>query len=168
MLPDLIQLVRRRPATSLRWRLRFDRKTVTRTLETSMSAIQATRTLLITLLWVLTVAAVIVWDQNTVSIAASGLGVAATLLLLFGLRWWRGVGAIASALFVVNWALAFAFMETGGPLLETYWSVLRAATRSSNILDGTVVLAYEAALPLLHLITSVALSVSILRRQPVE
>lgn len=133
-----------------------------------MSARQSIRSVSITLLWVLTVTAIIVWDQNTFSIAAAGLGVAATLLLLFGLRWWRGIGAVASALFVVNWAFAFAFMETGGPLLETYWSVLRAAMRSSNLLDGALVLAYEAVLPVLHLITTVVLSVSILKRQPVE
>ncbi len=120
------------------------------------------------LLWGLTLALVLIWDQNTFSIVASALGVAATVLVASNLKWWRAVAAVASALFLVNWALAFAFTQSASPLLETYWSVLRAAMRSSNIMDAAVVLAYEAALPLLHLITSVSLSASLLRSRPVD
>jgi hypothetical protein len=120
------------------------------------------------LLWGFTLALVLIWDQNIFSIMALALGIAATLLFAFNLKWRRAVAATASALFVVNWALAFAFTQSGAPLLETYWSVLRTAMRSSNFADAAVVLAYEAALPLLHLIASVSLSVSLLRSRAVD
>lgn len=120
------------------------------------------------LLWMLTIGLVLIWDQNIVSIVASALGVTATLLILFSLRWWRAVAALASALFVVNWALAFVLIDTGGSPFETYGSVIRGAVQGSAVLDGAMVLSYEVALPVLHLITSLFLSVGLMRRKPVE
>lgn len=133
-----------------------------------MSAKQRFKGAALALLWVLTVTLVLVWDQNIVSIVASALGVAATLLVLFSLRWWRAVAALASALFVVNWGLAFVLMGIGDSPLETYGSVIRQAMRSGTLLNGGVVLAYEAALPLLHLITVLVLSIALMRRKPAE
>lgn len=102
------------------------------------------------------------WDQNTVSIIAAALGIAATLLAVFRLRWWRGVGATASALFVINWALAFVRLGGDAPF-EAYISVIENAFSSARIIDAAVVLGYEAALPGLHLIASLTLIVSVIR-----
>ena len=130
-----------------------------------MSALHKTRTVLLTLMWLLTLVLVVVWDQNTLSIVASGLGVAATLLLLFNLRWWRGVSVAGSALFLLNWAMAFAVKGRGASPLETYGSVLREAAHSGNALHAAVVLGYEAALPSLHVLAAVLLVVSLFRRR---
>ena len=113
------------------------------------------------ILWVITLVLIVMWDQNTVSIVAAALGITATLLSVFKLRWWRGVGATASALFLINWALAFIRLGGDAPL-EAYASVIENAFSSARTIDAAVVLGYEAALPALHLIASVALVVSII------
>lgn len=113
------------------------------------------------ILWVITLVLIVIWDQNTVSIVAAALGVTATLLAVFRLRWWRGVGATASALFVINWALAFTRLGGDAPF-DAYLSVVENALSSARIIDAAVVLAYEAVLPALHLITTLALVVSII------
>lgn len=117
------------------------------------------------LLWAVTVGLVLVWDQNIFSILASALGVTATLLTLFSMRWWRAVAALASALFVVNWALAFVFMDTGGSPFETYASVIREAMQSHAVFDGVLVLSYEVVLPVVHLVVSLVLITALLRRR---
>ena len=113
------------------------------------------------ILWIITLVLIVAWDQNTVSIVTAALGVTATLLSVFKLRWWRGVGATASALFVINWALAFIRLGGDAPF-EAYVSVIENAFGSARIIDAAIVLAYEAALPALHLIASLALVVSII------
>ncbi len=114
------------------------------------------------ILWVITLVLIVMWDQNTVSIIAAALGITATLLAVFKLRWWRGVGAAASALFVINWARAFIRMGGDAPF-EAYISVIENAFSSVRIIHAAVVLGYEAALPPLHLLTSLALIVSVIR-----
>ena len=84
------------------------------------------------ILWGVTLILIVMWDQNSVSIIAAALGVTATLLALFKLRWWRGVGAAASALFVVNWALAFRRMGGDAPF-EAYVSVIENASASARL-----------------------------------
>lgn len=119
------------------------------------------------ILWVITLVLIVIWDQNTISIIAAALGITATLLAVFKLRWWRGVGAAASALFVINWARAFIRMGGDAPF-EAYISVIENAFGDARIIDAAVVLTYEAALPVLHLVTAIALSASMLKRKPVD
>lgn len=119
------------------------------------------------ILWVITLVLIVIWDQNTVSIIAAALGITATLLAVFKLRWWRGVGAAASAVFVINWARAFIRLGGDAPFVA-YISVIENAFGNARIIDAAVVLTYEAALPVLHLVTAIALSASILKRKPVD
>ena len=117
------------------------------------------------LLWAFTIGLVLIWDQNIYSILASALGVTATLLTFFSMRWWRAVAALASALFVVNWARAFVFIDTGGSPVETYTSVIREAMQSRAVSDGALVLSYEVVLPVVHFVVSLVLITALLRRR---
>lgn len=121
------------------------------------------RALLFVLLWLLTVGLVVIWDQNPWSILACALGVTAAVLVVFRLRWRRGIGAAASALFVVNWALAFIQMGGGAPFVA-YAAVVQGATQSNSLTGMSIVLAYEVALPVMHLIVAAALVVGLVRR----
>lgn len=113
-------------------------------------------------LWLLTVVLVVVWDQKLLSILACALGVTAALLVIFRMRWWRAIGAAASLLFLVNWALAFVQMGRGAPF-EAYAAVIRSATRSSPLVDASIVLGYEVILPLVHLAIAMALIVALVK-----
>lgn len=115
------------------------------------------------LLWLLTIVLVMVWDQKLLSILACALGVTAALLVIFSLRWWRAVGAVASALFVANWALAFLQLAGGAPF-EAYAAVIRGATENNTLVGTSIVLGYEMILPLLHLAVAVALIVGPLKK----
>lgn len=133
--------------------------------DTLMSAMGKLKGAAFALLWAFTVGLVLIWDQNIFSILASALGVTATLLNLFSLRWWRTVAALASALFVINWALAFVLLDTGGSPFETYTSVIGEAMQSRAVLDGLLVSSYEVVLPVVHFVVSLVLITALLRRR---
>lgn len=114
------------------------------------------------LLWLLTILLVLVWDQNSVSIVACALGVTAVLLVIFRLRWQRAIGAAASLLFVVNWALAFLQTDSGTPF-DDYLAVIQGVADSSTLVDAAIVLGYELILPLLHLAVFIALTLRLIR-----
>jgi hypothetical protein len=116
------------------------------------------------ILWLLTLVLVLVWDQNPLSILACALGVGAALLVAFRLRWWRAVGASASLLFAVNWALAVVQMGAGAPV-EAYAAVVQSATQSNALVDASIVLGYELMLPPIHLAVAVALTAGLMRKR---
>lgn len=117
---------------------------------------------LFVLLWLLTILLVVIWDQNLLSIVACALGVAAVLLVIFRLRWQRAIGAAASLLFVVNWALAFLQTGSGTPF-DDYLAVVQGVADSSTLVDAAIVLGYELVLPLLHLAVFIALTIGLIR-----
>ncbi|MDX1528033.1 MAG: hypothetical protein R3337_05355 [Gammaproteobacteria bacterium] len=114
------------------------------------------------LLWLLTILLVLVWDQNPISIVACALGISAVLLVIFRLRWQRAIGAAASLLFVVNWALAF-LQSGGGTPFDDYLAVIQGVADSSTLVDAAIVLGYELVLPLLHLAVFIALTLRLIR-----
>ncbi len=117
---------------------------------------------LFVLLWLVTIVLVVVWDQNLLSIVACALGVTAVLLLIFRLRWQRAIGAAASLLFVVAWALAFLQSDSGTPL-DDYLAVVQGAADSNTLVDAAIVIGYELILPLMHLAVFIALTLGLLR-----
>ena len=118
---------------------------------------------LFALLWLLTILLVLAWDQNSISIVACALGVTALLLVIFRLRWQRAIGAAASLLFVINWALAFLRTDSGTPL-DDYLAVIQGAAESKTLTDAAIVFGYELILPILHLLVAIALTVWLMRK----
>lgn len=117
------------------------------------------------LLWLVTLVLVMSWDKNAFSIVATALGLSASLMAIFGLGWWRPVGALGSLVFLGNWGRAFVLMGAGGTPFDTYASVLGGATRGGGALDAAVVIGYEAALPLVHSISLIGLIVAMVRKR---
>jgi len=129
-----------------------------------MAEIRKTRRVAFVLLWIATIALVVLWDRSPFAFVVSGFGIIALLFAFSTRKWWPVLAALGSAGFVANWGLAFADFEASSrPLLEVYMSVIRGALEQDETLDGAIVLSYELVLPLLHAVTLLALCICLIR-----
>lgn len=128
-----------------------------------MAEIRKPRRVAFVLLWITTIALVLLWDRSPLPLMVSGVGFI-TLLFAFSARpWWAWVAALASAGFVAGWGLAFTDLGASQSLVEVYVSVIRGALGQDSPFDGAIVLSYELVLPLLHGLTCLFLIVGLVR-----
>ncbi len=128
-----------------------------------MAEIRRSRRVAFVLLWIATIALVLVWDRSPVPLMVSGVGFV-TLLFAFSARpWWAWFAVLASAGFVAGWGLAFADLGASQSPVEVYLSVIRGALGQDSLLDGAIVLSYELVLPLLHGLTCLFLIIGLVR-----
>ena len=128
-----------------------------------MADIRKTRRVAFVLLWIATIALVVLWDRSPLAFVVSGFGIIALLFAFSTRKWWPWLAALGSVGFVANWGLAFTDIEASSSLLEVYMSVIRGALEKDVMLDGAIVLSYELVLPLLHAVTLLALCIALIK-----
>lgn len=128
-----------------------------------MAEIRTSRRAAFVMLWIVTIALVVIWDRNPYAFLASGFGFIAMLFAFSARAWWPWFAALCSAGFVVNWALAFAGPGRNESPVEAYLSVIRGALAQNAALDSGIVLSYELILPLFHLATFLFLCIGLYR-----
>jgi hypothetical protein len=117
-----------------------------------MAEIRTSRRAAFVMLWIVTIALVVIWDRNPYAFLASGFGFIAMLFAFSARAWWPWFAALCSAGFVVN----------ESPV-EAYLSVIRGALAQNAALDSGIVLSYELILPLFHLATFLFLCIGLYR-----
>lgn len=115
-----------------------------------MAELKKPRRIAFVLLWIATIALVVIWDRSPLAFVVAGFGLIALLFAFSERGWWPWLAALASAGFVVNWGLALVMVESTPRVLEIYVTVIRGALGFEAPFDSVVVLGYELVLPLLH------------------